>query len=118
MITIKNQSYQKYRLDDIAVEYRLALDFYQAIVLVEHHHPLLIRGVLKSTWFIILHTNKIHRYRLKSFGHPANEHKFIIQLYNLTAKNQSDFLPMELITVNEWQRSLKPLTTEHRVKRD
>ncbi|CAF4762115.1 unnamed protein product, partial [Rotaria sp. Silwood2] len=39
-------------------------------------HPLLIRGVLKSTWFIILHTNKIHRYRLKSFGHPANEHKF------------------------------------------
>ena len=40
-------------------------------------HPLLVRKVLKSLWFITSHTNQVRRYRLKSFGRPANEHKFV-----------------------------------------
>lgn len=107
-------------------------------------HPLLVRKILKPLWFITSHTNQIRRYRLKSFGHPANEHQFtkhegqqitvadyfnekwnirlrhphlpVVELYNPAAKNQSHFLPMELVTVDEWQRSMKPLTTEQRAK--
>ncbi|CAF0770466.1 unnamed protein product [Didymodactylos carnosus] len=37
-----------------------------------------------------------------------------VELYNLGNKAQSHFLPMELCTVQEWQRSMKPLTTEQR----
>jgi len=107
-------------------------------------HPLLVRKILKSLWLITSHTNQIRRYRLKSFGRPANEHKFtknqdeqitvadyfnekwnirlrhphlpVVELYNPADKTQSHFLPMELVTVDEWQRSLKPLTTEQRAK--
>jgi hypothetical protein len=107
-------------------------------------YPLLVRKVLKSIWFITSHTNQVRRYRLKSFGHPANEHKFakndneqitvadyfndkwkihlrhpnlpVVELYNPAQKSQSHFLPMELVTVDEWQRSLKPLTTDQRAK--
>ncbi|CAF3707984.1 unnamed protein product [Rotaria sordida] len=107
-------------------------------------HVLLVRKILKSLWFITSHTNQIRRYRLKSFGRSSNEHKFmkneneqitvadyfndkwnirlrhpdlpVVELYNPAIKNQSHFLPMELVTVDEWQRSLKPLTTDQRAK--
>ena len=39
-----------------------------------------------------------------------------VELFNPADRNQSHFLPMELVTVDEWQRSLKPLTTEQRAK--
>lgn len=106
--------------------------------------PLLVRKVLKSLWFVTTHTNQIRRYRLKSFGRSANEHKFVknegeqisvadyfydkwhirlrypnlpvVELFNPAQKTQSHFLPMELVTVDEWQRSLKPLTTEQRAR--
>ena len=39
-----------------------------------------------------------------------------MELFNPAQKNQSHFLPMELVTVDEWQRSLKPLTTDQRAK--
>ncbi|CAF3441824.1 unnamed protein product [Rotaria sp. Silwood1] len=107
-------------------------------------YPLLVRKILKSLWFVTTHTNQIRRYRLKSFGRSATEHKFtknegeqitvadyfnekwnirlrhphlpVVELYNPAIKNQSHYLPMELVTVDEWQRSLKPLTTEQRAK--
>jgi hypothetical protein len=98
-------------------------------------HPLLVRKILKSLWFITSHTNQIRRYRLKSFDRRVNEqisvgdyfneiwnirlrhsHLPILELYNPADKNQSHFLPMELVTVDEWQRSMKPLTTEQRAK--
>ncbi len=107
-------------------------------------HPLLVRKVLKALWFVTSHTNQVRRYRLKSFGRPADEHKFtknegeqitvadyfndkwnirlrhphlpVVELYNPAQKTQSHFLPMELVTVDEWQRSMKPLTTEQRAK--
>jgi len=106
--------------------------------------PLLVRKVLKSLWFVTSHTNRVRRYRLKSFGRPANEHKFtkkegdqitvadyfhdkwnirlrhphlpVVELFNPADKSQTHFLPMELVTVDEWQRSLKPLTTDQRAK--
>ncbi|CAF3792637.1 unnamed protein product [Rotaria socialis] len=40
----------------------------------------------------------------------------VVELFNPVDKNKSHFLPMELVTVDEWQRSLKPLTTEQRAK--
>ncbi|CAF4514855.1 unnamed protein product, partial [Rotaria sp. Silwood2] len=107
-------------------------------------YPLLVRKVLKSLWFVTSHTNQIRRYRLKSFGRSATEHKFVknegeqttvadyfndkwnirlrhphlpvVELFNPAIKNQSCFLPMELVTVDEWQRSLKPLTTDQQAK--
>jgi hypothetical protein len=39
-----------------------------------------------------------------------------VELFNPADKTKSHFLPMELVTVDEWQRSLKPLTTEQRAK--
>jgi len=106
--------------------------------------PLLVRKVLKSLWFVTQHTNQVRRYRLKSFGRSADEHKFVknegeqisvadyfndkwkirlryphlpvVELFNPAQKSQSHFLPMELVTVDEWQRSLKPLTTEQRAR--
>jgi len=39
-----------------------------------------------------------------------------VELFNPADKDKSHFLPMELVTVDEWQRSLKPLTTEQRAK--
>jgi eukaryotic translation initiation factor 2C len=107
-------------------------------------HPLIVRKVLKSLWFVTSHTNQVRRYRLKSFGRPANEHKFVkdqgeqitvadyfddkwkirlrhpqlpvVELYNPADKSKSHHLPMELVTVDEWQRSLKPLTTDQRAR--
>ncbi|CAF3489248.1 unnamed protein product, partial [Rotaria sp. Silwood2] len=91
-------------------------------------HPLLIRKILKSLWFVISYTEKARRYRLKSFGRPANEHKYtkneseqitvvdffrdtwnyrlcythlpVVELYDPDDKNQSYFLPMELVNVD------------------
>ncbi|CAF1268322.1 unnamed protein product [Rotaria sp. Silwood1] len=40
----------------------------------------------------------------------------VVELFNPADKNKSHFLPMELVTVDEWQRSLKPLTTDQRAK--
>lgn len=40
----------------------------------------------------------------------------LVELFNPADKNKSHFLPMELVIVDEWQRSLKPLTTEQRAK--
>ncbi len=83
--------------------------------------------------------------RLKSFDRSANEHKFtknegeqitvadyfndkwnirlhhlqlpVVELFNpADKKKQLHFLPMKLVTVDEWQRSLKPLTTDQRAK--
>ncbi len=82
--------------------------------------------------------------RLKSFGRSANEHKFtknegeqitvadyfndkwnirlrhlhslVVELFNRPTKKQSHFLSMKLVTVDEWQCSLKPLTTDQRAK--
>lgn len=93
-------------------------------------HPLLVRKVLKSLWFVTSHTNQVRRYRLKSFGRSANEHQFVkdqgeqitvaqyfddkwkirlryphlpvVELFNPADKNKSHFLPMELVTVDEW----------------
>lgn len=107
-------------------------------------YPLLVRKILKSIWFVTTHTNQVRRYRLKSFGKPASEHQFVkdegqqitvanyfdekwrirlkypnlpvVELFNPADKSKSHFLPMELVTVDEWQRSLKPLTTEQRAK--
>ena len=39
-----------------------------------------------------------------------------MELYNPADKTKSHFLPMELVTVDEWQRSLKPLTTDQRAR--
>ena len=39
-----------------------------------------------------------------------------VELFNSVDKTQTHFLPMELVTVDEWQRSLKPLTTDQRAK--
>ena len=106
--------------------------------------PLLVRKVLKCLWFVTCHTNEIRRYRLKAFGQSALQHKFVknegeqitvadyfqvkwqihlrypelpvVELYNPAFKGQSNFLPMELVTIDQWQRSLKPLTTEQRAK--
>ena len=107
-------------------------------------YPLLVRKVLKSIWFVTSHTNQVRKYRLKSFGRPANEHEFVkdqgekitvadyfdekwkirlrhpqlpvVELFNPADRSKSHFLPMELVTVDEWQRSMKPLTTEQRAK--
>jgi eukaryotic translation initiation factor 2C len=107
-------------------------------------HLLLVGKVLKSIWFITSHTNQICRYRLKSFGGPANEHTFtkneneqitvadyfndewkirlrhphlsVVELFNPAQKNQSHFVPMELVTVDEWQLNLIPITPEQRAK--
>ncbi|CAF0840758.1 unnamed protein product [Adineta ricciae] len=104
--------------------------------------PLLVRKILKSIWFVTTHTHQIRKYRLKSFGSPANQHTFIkdqgskisvadyfyekwkirlryphlpvVELFNPVDKNKSHFLPMELVIVDDWQRSLKPLTVEQR----
>ncbi|CAF1508752.1 unnamed protein product [Adineta steineri] len=40
----------------------------------------------------------------------------VVELFNPSDKYQSHFLPMELVTVDEWQRSLKPLTVDQRAK--
>ncbi len=40
----------------------------------------------------------------------------VVELYNPADRNKSHFLPMELVTIDEWQRSLKPLTTDQRAK--
>ena len=40
----------------------------------------------------------------------------VVELFNPIDKDKSHFLPMELVSVDQWQRSLKPLTTEQRVK--
>ncbi|CAF1131852.1 unnamed protein product [Rotaria sordida] len=105
---------------------------------------LLVRKILKSLWFVTLYTNRIRRYRLKSFGRAANEQKFlkdqdeqitvanyfhdkwrirlyhphlpVVELFNPIDKNKIHFLPMELVIIDKWQRSLKPLTTEQRTK--
>ena len=81
---------------------------------------------------------------MKTFGRSSIEHKFskdsgeeitvmdyfqdkwnirlrhpqlpTVELFNPADRNQSHFLPMELVTIDEWQRSLKPLTTEQRAK--
>ncbi|UJR24794.1 hypothetical protein I4U23_006169 [Adineta vaga] len=45
--------------------------------------------------------------------HP---HLPVVELFNPADKNKSHYLPMELVTVDEWQRSLKPLTVEQRTK--
>ncbi|CAF3963253.1 unnamed protein product, partial [Rotaria sp. Silwood1] len=107
-------------------------------------HPLLIRKILKSLWFVIASTEKARRYRLKSFGRPANEHKYtkneseqitvvdyfrdtwnyrlcythlpVVELYDPDDKNQSYFLPMELVNVDEGQPNLQPLTSEQHAK--
>ncbi|CAF2543360.1 unnamed protein product [Rotaria sp. Silwood2] len=107
-------------------------------------HPLLIRKILKSLWFVISYTEKARRYRLKSFGRPANEHKYtkneseqitvvdffrdtwnyrlcythlpVVELYDPDDKNQSYFLPMELVNVDEGQPNLQPLTSEQHAK--
>ena len=106
--------------------------------------PLLVRKLLKPLWLVTNHTNQVRRYRVKSFGLPANEHRFtrdqggeitvagyfqekwkiplrhphlpVVELFNPADKSKSHHLPMELVTVDEWQRSLKPLTTEQRAK--
>ena len=106
--------------------------------------PILVRKVLKSLWFVTTHTNQIRTYRLKTFGRSSIEHKFskesgeeitvfdyfedkwnirlrhpqlpTVELFNPADRNHSHFLPMELVTIDEWQRSLKPLTTEQRAK--
>ena len=103
-----------------------------------------MRKVLKSLWFITSHTNQIRRYRLKSFGSPAQEHRFVkdegqeitvadyfndkwkiqlrypqlpvVELFNPAEKSKTHFLPMELVIIDEWQRSMKPLTTDQRAK--
>ena len=107
-----------------------------------------MRKILKTLWFVTSHTNQVRKYRLKSFGHPSNEHTFaqdhgahqgeqitivdyfrdkwnirlrhpqlpVVELYNPADRNKSHFLPMELVTVDEWQRSLKPLTIDQRAK--
>lgn len=107
-------------------------------------YPLLVRKLLKPIWFVTSHTNQVRRYRLKSFGEPADQHRFVkdqgeqitvadyfdqkwkirlrhpqlpvVELFNPADKNRTYFLPMELVTVDEWQRSMKPLTTEQRAK--
>jgi eukaryotic translation initiation factor 2C len=40
----------------------------------------------------------------------------VVELFNPYDINTSHFLPMELVTVDEWQRSLKPLTVDQRSK--
>ena len=101
------------------------------------------RKILKSLWLVTTHTKQIRKYRFKSFGQSAFEHKFTkddqlttvnvfeyfkdkwqirlqypqlptVELFNPADKKQTHFLPMELVTVDEWQRSLKPLTTDQR----
>ncbi|UJR23980.1 hypothetical protein I4U23_026946 [Adineta vaga] len=146
MITIKNQSYPKHqRLDDLGDGRGLAAGFYQAIVLGERveflscylnhdirrhgipskDQPLLVRKVLKSLWFVTTHTNRKKegdQITVADYFHDKwnirlrHPHLPVVELYNPADKNQTNFLPMELVTVDEWQRSLKALTTEQRAK--
>ncbi|CAF4290870.1 unnamed protein product [Rotaria socialis] len=39
---------------------------------------LLVEKILKFLWFIMLYQEDDCQYRLKSFGRPANQHKYII----------------------------------------
>jgi hypothetical protein len=106
----------------------------------EDQQQLLIQNILKFLWFEIQYINKVCRYRFKSFGRPADEHKFtdntnkqitvmdylqatlgirlcypslpVVEVYNPADKNQSYFLPIELVIVAEGKSNLQPVTTE------
>jgi hypothetical protein len=40
----------------------------------------------------------------------------IIELYTPPNKTQFHYLPMECCTIQPWQRSIKPLTTDQRAR--
>jgi hypothetical protein len=104
---------------------------------------LLIQKILKFLWFIMLCEEEDCQYRLKSFGRPSNQHKYIINdnqqitavdyfcdkwkfplryphlpvvvLYHPN-DNKLYSIPMELFGIDKGQPSLKPLTTDQRAK--
>ncbi|CAM4828389.1 unnamed protein product [Rotaria magnacalcarata] len=105
---------------------------------------LLVEKILKFLWFIILYQEDDCQYRLKSFGCPANQHKYIIngnepltavnyfndrwqiplryphlpvvELYHPNDNNRSYTLPMELVAVDEGQPNLQAITTEQHIE--
>ncbi|CAF4180995.1 unnamed protein product, partial [Rotaria sordida] len=105
---------------------------------------LLVQKILKFLWFIMLCDEDACQYRLKSFGCPANQHKYIIngnkqitavdyfndiwkfplryphlpvvKLYHPNDNNRLYALPMELVGVDEGQPNLQAITTEQYIK--
>ncbi|CAF4800502.1 unnamed protein product [Rotaria sp. Silwood1] len=105
---------------------------------------LLVRKLLKFLWFVVRCEAEACQYRLKSFGRPANQHKYIIngneqitavdyfndiwkfplryphlpvvELYHPNDNNRLYALPMELVAVDKGQPNLQALTTEEHIE--
>lgn len=104
----------------------------------------IVEKILKNVFYVISRTERIRRYLFKSFGPPVNEYKYtkndneeitvvnyfrdtwniqlfythlpVVEIYNPNENNESYFLPMELIIVDEGQPNLQGFTTEQRIK--